>query len=422
MFSLKHIRCIRIYFGLTLLLTSTFATAQATIFEANFSNSLNGFDSEGRVYTSSSGVTLRGGRSDGSITSPAISTQGYSNISISYTRRTARLSGSESFSVSASTNGYSYTNVESTNNANGRITYSLPANFADQQSIYLRFAIDGSSYFDSTVVSNLVVTANGGDDGGCEGDECCEPNCDDGGDGTLPPVSSVFSDGPFAVSIQRSAGPGRGWVAYPTQLGANGLSHPIFVWGPGAGSDQTDYEFLLRRLASHGFVVYSEASTGDGEEMLDALNWLNSENQRSSSRFYRKLDTTKVAFGGHSRGSIGTFEVADYPQLSTTIHVAGGSFDGNGPDNLRYPALYIGGTEDFATPNIERDYSNTDVPVFFTVMDGVDHIAAAREGMPAITAWLRWHLGGETFRRQEDFLSRFCTFCTGDWESQSKNW
>ncbi len=399
-------------------MTGSTLHAQSTIFSADFSSSLNSFNESGRVYTSRSGVTLRGGSNDGNMTSPSIDTQGYSGITISYTRSTARLSGSESFSAAVSYNGASFTTIESTNNANGRVTYSLPSGFEGQSTLYIRFAINGSSYFDSTIISNLEVIANGG---GCEGDECCEPDCGNG-DGTLPPVSSVFTDGPFSVSIQTSAGPGRGWVAYPSDLGANGLTHPIFVWGPGAGADQSDYEFLLRRLASHGFIVYSEASTGDGDEMLDALSWLNDENSRLSSRFYQKLNTEKVAFGGHSRGSIGTFEVADYPQLSTTVHVAGGSFDGNGPDNLRYPAIYIGGTEDFATPNIERDYQTTDVPVFFTVMDGVDHIAAAREGMPAITAWLRWYLGDEIFRKQEDFLSRFCTFCTGEWESQSKNW
>lgn len=391
--------------------------SQTSLFEAGFNNSLDGFDDTGRVYTSSNGVILRGGYSDGGIVSPPINASGSDNLRLSYTRVTARLSGNERFSVGVSTNGFSFTELESSNSANGRVSFSLPGSFENASSLFIRFAIDGSSFFDSLTVSDLALESDGGS---CEGDECCAPDC--GGGGTLPPVNSVFSDGPFSVSIQRFAGPGRGWVSYPTNLGQGGLRHPIFVWGPGAGSDQSDYEFLLRRLASHGFIVYSETSTGDGDEMQDALDWLISENNRSSSNFYQKLDTTKIAFGGHSRGSIGTFEVANDRRLTTTVHVAGGSFDGNGPDNLRNPAIYIGGTEDFATPNIENDYRNTDVPVFFTVMDGIDHIFAAREGMPAITAWLRWQLGGESFRREEDFLSRFCTFCTGIWDSESKNW
>ena len=55
------------------------------------------------------------------------------------------------------------------------------------------------------------------------------------------------------------------------------------------------------------------------------------------------------------------------------------------------------------------------------VMAGVSHVQAARSALPAITAWLRWHIGGETFRR-DNFLSTNCAFCTGSWSSKSKNW
>jgi len=128
-----------------------------------------------------------------------------------------------------------------------------------------------------------------------------------------------------------------------------------------------------------------------------------------------------VAFGGHSRGSLGTFDVADEPRLSTTIHVAGGSFDGNGPNKLRKPTLYIGGDSDFATSNMERDYRNTRVPVWFNILNNTDHIYATRNGQHIITAWLRWHLGDEEFRRTSDFLSPTCTFCSLG-RVQYKNW
>jgi hypothetical protein len=71
------------------------------------------------------------------------------------------------------------------------------------------------------------------------------------------------------------------------------------------------YEDMLRQWASHGFVVYSEVSSSSGDCMVDALDWLEDENVRSSSPLYQDLDLSEVAFGGHSRGSIGTFDVAD---------------------------------------------------------------------------------------------------------------
>ncbi|MFP3999013.1 MAG: hypothetical protein ACLFUN_04145 [Desulfobacterales bacterium] len=54
-------------------------------------------------------------------------------------------------------------------------------------------------------------------------------------------------------------------------------------------------------------------------------------------------------------------------------------------------------------------------------MSDVGHMDAAREGLPAIIAWLRSHLKDETDRR-DDFLSEDGVFATGIWDSKHKNW
>ncbi|RFA27190.1 hypothetical protein CAI21_15180 [Alkalilimnicola ehrlichii] len=243
------------------------------------------------------------------------------------------------------------------------------------------------------------------------------------GDGILPPVERVDADGPFQTTIERNTGPSRsGWVVRPTNLGEHDIQHPVFIWGPGAGTRPSSYEDHLRRIASHGFVVYSEVSTNTGREMTAAIDWLIAEDARSSSPYFQKLDTTRIAAGGHSRGSIASFAIGSDPRLSTTIHVAGGSFDGRGSANLHKPAAYICGANDrMATSNCRRDYTNTQVPVWFTVMRGSDHMGAARDGLPIIVAWLRWHLAGET-ERSSMFLDRNCDFCGFGYDTQHKNW
>lgn len=263
----------------------------------------------------------------------------------------------------------------------------------------------------------------GGGTGGAAGSPGVGGSAGSFGGGVIPPVDSVEIRGPFATTTNPNAGPSRNaWLVHPTDLGQNGLRHPLFIWGPGAGTTPSNYTDHLNHWASHGFVVYSTVSTSDGSEIIAALNWLEAQNNQASSPYYGKLDLTRIAAGGHSRGSISTFAAARDPRIRTTIHVAGGSFDGNGPSNLRNPAAYTCGENDtLATPNCERDYARTAVPVFFTIMQGVDHIMAARSGLPAITAWLRWHVGGEASRRGM-FLGPGCTFCSGLWQSQSKNW
>ncbi|MBA9004419.1 poly(ethylene terephthalate) hydrolase family protein [Thermomonospora cellulosilytica] len=371
----------------------------ATVYSEDFSNGLGTFTASGSVTTGTYGARLSGSLfSDPSMTSASIDLAGYSGVTVSYTRAASGLDLGETFTVAYSVDGGSFTTLESARTATGAASFRLPAS-VDGRDLRLRFSLDASSALETLTVDDVRVEATGGQD-------------PDPPTGSLPPVDDVTRPGPYAVTIDRTAGPGNdGWLVYPTNAGQNGVDHPLFVWGPGAGSDPADYEDMLRQWASHGFVVYSEVSSSSGDYMVDALDWLEDQNASPSSPLYQDLDISEVAFGGHSRGSIGTFDVADEPRLETTIHVAGGSFDGNGPDNLRNPALYIGGDDDFATSNVERDYTNTRVPVWFNILNNTDHIMATRNGQHIITAWLRWHLADEEFRRTEDFLSRTCTFC-----------
>jgi hypothetical protein len=61
--------------------------------------------------------------------------------------------------------------------------------------------------------------------------------------------------------------------------------------------------------------------------MLEAsLDWILAENAKSGGTYHQKLNTGKVAMGGHSLGSVGTFTQEETEtRLTTTIHIAGGS-------------------------------------------------------------------------------------------------
>ncbi|MFD1832522.1 hypothetical protein ACFSJS_23170 [Streptomyces desertarenae] len=389
---------------------TTPASAATPVYSEDFSDGLGTFTASGSVGTGPYGARLSGSLfSDPSMTSAAIDLAGYGDVTVSYTRATSGLDLGESFTAAYSVDGGPFTTLESKRTAAGAASFRLPASVGGG-SLRLRFSLDAGSALETLTVDDVLVEAAGG--GGPT-----DPPA-----GSLPPVADVTEPGPYAVTIDSSAGPGGdGWLVYPADAGRDGVDHPVLVWGPGAGSGPADYEDMLRQWASHGFVVYSEVSSSSGDYMVDALDWLEGQNADSSSPLHQDLDLSEVAFGGHSRGSIGTFDAAGERRLETTVHVAGGSFDGNGPNGLRNPALYIGGDEDFATANMERDYATTDVPVWFTVLDDTDHILATRNGRHIITAWLRWHLADEEFRRTEDFLNPGCTFC-GLGEVRYKNW
>jgi hypothetical protein len=245
--------------------------------------------------------------------------------------------------------------------------------------------------------------------------------------GTLPPVTTTDGPGPYTEVVKMMNVPPGGWLIYPKDIGKDGVKHPIFLWGPGGGTSPMDYDVdgsHYERWVSHGIVVYSpSASTGNGTELKAGLDWLFMQNEDMASPLYHKLDTTKVAAAGHSQGSITTFAFATDPRLTTTLHISGGSFDGNGPDQLSKPTAYIcGGSDTLAMSNCSRDFTNTSaVPVYFSLMTGVNHRMAARSAWPAMIAWLRWHLAGETQWRKE-FLEPTGQFQTGIFQAMIKNW
>jgi hypothetical protein len=234
--------------------------------------------------------------------------------------------------------------------------------------------------------------------------------------------ANVFSKGTYATTQSLTSGAaGKSGVFYPKNIAAESGTFPVFVFGCGAATQPRAYVDHGNMIASHGFIVIINASDNQGRMNTTAIDWIIQQNGNSRSEFYGKVNTSKIAAGGHSMGSVGTFNMANHQRLTTTVHVAGGSFSGTGSRNLKNPTIYISGTSDMALSNCRRDYQRTTVPVFFTVQQGVDHIAAAREGLPAIIAWLRWHLKGETGYKG-DFLNPGGTFTVGKWDSQSKNW
>lgn len=240
--------------------------------------------------------------------------------------------------------------------------------------------------------------------------------------GTATNVDQTKGPGPFTPTIIQNGGPtGTSWVYYPKELGRNGCKHPIFNWGPGAGTGPAQYRDHLNHLASHGFVIISQPSSGNGSKEKPALEWLMKQNDTSSSPFYQKLDTKKVVMGGHSMGSLTTFAMAGWAPLTHHVLVCGGSFGApTGAQNIKVPTIILGGDTDSGTPNYQDDFEVIKGPVIFLVKSRTDHIACARNNLEPWTAWMRWQLYGEEKWKAEFFPGG--KFCKAPWNScKSRN-
>ena len=84
---------------------------------------------------------------------------------------------------------------------------------------------------------------------------------------------------------------------------------PLYVWGNAA---------YLRQIASHGYVIVALGTPGgaaaapadsttdptQASQMIEAIEWAERETTREGSAFYRRMDVTKIAVGGHSCGGL----------------------------------------------------------------------------------------------------------------------
>ena len=78
--------------------------------------------------------------------------------------------------------------------------------------------------------------------------------------------------------IERTGDNGGAILAYPKRL-SDTKKHAVVLWGPGGGTEPGAYGGIIRRLASHGFVVIATSESPDGTGRgKPALDWLENKN------------------------------------------------------------------------------------------------------------------------------------------------
>ncbi len=238
----------------------------------------------------------------------------------------------------------------------------------------------------------------------------------------------------------RTGWDGGGILSYPKQLSST-QKHGVVVWGPGGGTEPGAYEGMIRRLASHGFVVIAlKESPGDASQAIKALDWLDKQNKDQKSPLFGKLDMNTVGCSGHSMGGLESEQaVIKDKRVLTAFLNNSGDWNGAGANKVatdRTIAILFGevGME---KDNAKNDYNNAGVKAPACLIEmtggprnsegGYGHGSGSWDGMAATVAWMRWHLGGET-ERKADFVGRSGKYIDGNiigkqgkWKTQCKN-
>ena len=236
----------------------------------------------------------------------------------------------------------------------------------------------------------------------------------------------------------------KGILAYPEQL-SNDQKHAVVVWGPGGGTEPGAYGGIIRRLASHGFVVIAlRESPGNATQAIPALNWLEKKNKDPNDALYQKLDMTKVGCSGHSMGGLESEQALIKDDRVITAMLNNSGDLGHTAMSQVSTSKTIGivyGEGGMERPNAEADYNNQGVkaPACLIKMTGGQgnecqqgecgwgHGSGPWGGMAATVAWMRWHLGGED-NRKADFVGSSGKYINGpivgergNWKGQCKN-
>ena len=276
--------------------------------------------------------------------------------------------------------------------------------------------------------------------------------------------------GPYPIVIEHDQGLATHTVYRPATLGPS--KHPVLVWGEGACvKNGLTFPEFLSEIASYGFVVVADGPpveqsprgqapggaaprggqagapapggpargqapvsiNADGAPLIAAIDWLAHEAANPSSRFYQKVETTRVAAMGMSCGGLMAYNVSADPRIATVGIWNSGLLQ---PDEkifagLHCPVIIVtGGETDIAYANGKRDFETMParVQVFYGVYPSVGHGGTYNEdnggafGVAAV-AWLKWQLMNDVSAKGKGyFVGSACGLCANSqWKTDSRS-
>lgn len=408
---------VSLLFGVGLMAASAVSRADV-LFQENFGSGLGQFSSLGDVATGTYGARMYGcyGCQDGTIVSVPISTVGYSDIKVTFTRSSSGLDTGEYGIAEWSSNGSTYTVMESSRSVSGATTFNLPTGAAGQSGLRLRFRVDASLSSEYYTVDTITVEGTSTGTGGGGGVQI----------GPNPTTSALESSsgGSFtveSVSVPSSAVTGfdGGLLYYPTATGQYGG----IVLCPGYTASSSSLSWWGTRLASWGFIVliidtnsiYDQPSDR-ATQLMAGVAWLKERNQTSSSAIYGKLRESDMAVGGHSMGGGGTLiALRDNPSLKTGFAMTPWNSSTNF-SAISQPTFILGCESDSVAPNSSHSIPfynsiSSGVKKVYAEVNGADHFCPnssdAKMGKYGI-AWYKRYLDGDT-----RFTPWLCPSATG---------
>jgi len=291
-----------------------------------------------------------------------------------------------------------------------------------------------------------------------------------------------MGSGPYKAVMEMDAGLPDHTIYRPENLaGLNGANLPVVIWGNGACANAGNaFGNFLTDISSYGYLVIAlgpiveRDANAPGQnvpgaapapqprieqqadttavprnlppaathpsQMFDAIKWAAAENARADSKYFKHLNTGKLAVMGQSCGGVQAIEVAADNRVTTAMIWNSGLFAQ--PTNMgggktlsksdlaliHVPMAYISGDDTdiaFNNANADFDYLTT-LPAFRAWERGVGHGGTYNqpnggEFSGIAVAWLNWQLKGD-LRAAGMFRGPDCGLCVNPkWVVRTKN-
>ena len=157
--------------------------------------------------------------------------------------------------------------------------------------------------------------------------------------------------------------------------------------------------------------MVSYNSTPDGPELNEAIDWIIEESETQGSQFFEKVDTTRIAATGYSRGGGGAMQVAQDARIGTTFLLAsrGNSGGLHGP----LGGVFAEDDQFFDWDGVVTMINDSAVPAFGARAAGTNHnnVGFNSPYRMAYVAWLRWQFMGDP-AGEDMFVGTSCGLCT----------
>ena len=168
------------------------------------------------------------------------------------------------------------------------------------------------------------------------------------------------------------------YVYYPENIKSSKKTYPVLSWANGTMCQPSMYTGMFAELAKGGYIVVasSETMSADGNAQIEALDFVISLNNNSSSCAYKKVNTSKLGVIGHSQGGRSSVNAAvKDSRIKCVVSIAGSNYLEEAEPNST-PTLFIAGGKDMiVSPSqwIQPAYDVAKGPAVYASLNGAIH-------------------------------------------------